>query len=142
MGWWDNAWSWVKDKAKKVGDWVGGAARKVGDFVKKIDFSKVGDVAGAIRKGANWVANLGIPVISTGARWIGRGAGLAENLASKGAKVAPRIIEGSAAIGNLGDQVGAFGREGISAIPKVIGAGKSVGAAFGRGLPRAKYERM
>jgi len=89
---------------KKVGDFISTGARKVGDFVSRYA-PKIGDIAGTIRKGADFIGGLGIPVISTGARLVGRGAGIVENLAGKAGKV-KEVADIAGGVGDALSRVG------------------------------------
>lgn len=73
--------------ARAVGSFISGTAKKVGDFVRNIDFSKVGDIAGKVGDVARTIGGLGIPVVSTIASGVARGADLVKGLSSKGEKI-------------------------------------------------------
>ena len=110
---------------KKVGGFISGAAKKVGDFVSNIDFGKVGDIASKVGSVAKTVAGLGIPVLSTIAGGIGRGADLVASLSKKGDK----IKEGISVAGQVGSAMENPSPEGI------VKAGRRA-FEYGRGLRR------
>ena len=110
---------------KKVGGFVSNVAKKVGDFVSNIDFGKVGDIARKVGSVAKTVAGLGIPVVSTIAGGIGRGADLVSSLASKGDKVR----EGIEVAKQVGSALERPSPEGI------VGAGRRA-FEFGKSLRR------
>ena len=109
--------------ARAVGSFVSGAAKKVGDFVSNIDFGKVGDIASKVGSVARTIGGLGIPVLSTIASGVARGADLVSKIAKRGDK----IKEGVGVAGQVGEALQKPSVEGL------VGAGRRA-VEFGRSL--------
>lgn len=77
----------IQRGAQQVGSFVRRAASKVGDFARKVDFGKVADISRKVRDVAQTIGAMGIPVLSTAASVIGKGADIVSRVADKGSKV-------------------------------------------------------
>ena len=108
---------------KSVGGFVRRGAEKIGDFASKIDFAKIGDVAGKVRDVAQTVAGLGIPVLSTAAGFVGRGADVVSRIADRAGKIKEGI--------EVARQVG--GALEKPSVEGIVGAGKRA-YQFGKSL--------
>ena len=111
--------------ARAVGSFVSGAAKKVGDFVSKINFGRVGDVASKVADVARTIGGLGIPVVSTIASGVARGADIVKGLSSK----ADKIKEGIDVAKQVGSALQEQSPEGL------VGAGRRA-YEYGRSLRR------
>ena len=81
MGFWGNAWNWVKGAAKTVGSAVSSAAKKVGEVITNPDtWRRVGDIAGKVvdvaKKVAPFVSK--IPVVGQVVTAISKGGELVD----------------------------------------------------------------
>ena len=110
---------------KKVGSFISGAAKKVGDFVSGIDLKKVGSIASSVGDVARTIGGLGIPILSTVASGVAKGADLVKGLAGRGEK----IKEGIDVARQVGGALENPSPEGI------VGAGRRA-FDFGRSLRR------
>lgn len=117
--------SGIMSGIKKVGGFISSGVKKVGDFISKIDLKKVGDIAGKVGDVARTIGGLGIPVLSTIASGVAKGADVVKGIAGKGEK----IKEGLDVAGQVGSALEKPSIEGV------VGAGRRA-YEYGRSLRR------
>tara|TARA_R100000149_G_C5871291_1_gene135266 strand:+ start:1326 stop:1805 length:480 start_codon:yes stop_codon:yes gene_type:complete len=125
---------------KSVGSFVNkNIIQPVGNFVRKIDFSKVGDVAGKIADVAGGIASAGIPIVSTIAKGVnlaGRGIQRLSKPAEKAKQAIMGVQDVATDIAQGGNVLSGLGK-GASIVGKAVGGetGKKF-SKVGQGLQR------